>query len=239
MSAWTFLYIYLAGAVLVGLQLAWHIRYRLDKYDREFCDVRSTFWFDVILWPLLLLNPASLISPKFSASRWFESRAEAERERDRLEANPPPCSALIRYVPEYDEMSDCASEFVFDAADVVAIMEARLAELPADQHGRYPAILNWLRQRDALSREPTDVPAAWNGLFLNVAIGMLNRKQGQVKCGACAAIVPWDDITLDSTGLDMKTSAWSYTVWQCPQKHTLLTKDAIHFHVRSAAYMRR
>lgn len=235
MSAWTFLYLYLAGAALMALRLAWHIRYRLDKYDRMFCDVRGTFWFSVILWPLLLLKPDNLIHPKFSAGFWGEGRAETERKRDRLEAHPPPCSALIRYVPEYDEMGDCASEFIFDATDVAAILAARLAESPADQHGRYPAILNWLRQRDTSRLTPTDVPDAWRDTFHSVALDMLNRKQGQVKCGACAAIVPWDGITLDSTGLNMKTSAWSYTVWQCPQKHKLLTKDAIHFHLRSAA----
>jgi abortive infection bacteriophage resistance protein len=54
-----------------------------------------------------------------------------------------------------------------------------------------PAILNWLRQRDTAHPALTNVPAAWNGLFNKVAIGMLNRK--------------------------------------------LLTKDAVHFHLRSAA----
>lgn len=235
MSAWTFLSIYLAGAALVALRLAWHIRYRLDKYDLMFCDVRSTFWFRVILWPLLLLKPDNLIHPKFSEERWSNGRAEAERELDRMEANPSPCSASIRYAPAHDEMGECTSEFVFDAAEVAAIMEARLAELPAEQHGRYPAILNWLRQRDTSRPDPSDVPAAWNGPFYNVAVGMLNRKLGQVTCGVCEAVVPWDGITLDSDHMSVKISGWSYTTWQCPQKHKLLTKDAIHFHLKSAA----
>lgn len=235
MSAWTFLYIYLAGAALLALRLAWHIRYRLDKHDRMFCDVRSTFWFDVILWPLLLLKPDNLINPKFPEKPWSKGRAKAERERDRLETNPPPCSSAIRYTPEHDEMGECSSEFVFDAAEVAAIMEARLAELPAEQHGRYPAILNWLRHRDTSRLDPSDVPTVWNGPFCNVAVGMLNRKLGQVKCGDCGVIVPWDEITLDSDHMNMKTSGWSYTTWQCPQKHKLLTKDAIHFHLKSAA----
>lgn len=235
MSAWTFLYLYLAGAALMALRLAWHIRYRLDKYDRMFCDVRGTFWFGVILWPLLLLKPDNLIHPKFSEGFWSKGRAEAEREQDRLAVNPPPCSAMIRYIPEHDEAGQCNSEFVFNAEEVEAIMTKRLADLPANQHGRYPAILNWLRQRDTSRLDPTDVPAVWHGVFHNVAVGMLNRQLGQVKCGDCAAIVPWDEIAIESSSQSLKISGWSYTVWQCPQKHKLLTKDAIHFHLRSAA----
>jgi len=233
MSAWTFLYVYLIGAVLVALRMGWHIRYRLDKYDRKFCNVRPKFWFSVILWPFLLLKPGSLTHPNFSEGYWNEGRAETERELDRLEANPPPCSASVRYAPKRDEMGACSSNFVFDSAEVLAIMEKRLAELPAEQHGRYPAILNWLRQRDTSCLEPTDIPAAWSAMFHDVAIDMLSRKLGQVTCGECAALVPWAEITLESTGLNIKTSGWSYTLWQCPQKHKLLAKDAVHFYVRS------
>jgi len=235
MSAWTLLNLYLAGAALTALRLAWHIRYGLDKYDRRYCNVWSTFWFGVILWPLLLLKPSNLIHPKFAEGFWSTGRAATEREQDRLETQPPPCSASIRYVPEYDETGNCTSEFIFDAADAVAIMETRLSELPSEQHGRYPAILNWLRQRDSSRLAPTDVPAAWNGLFHEVAIGMLNRKLGQVKCGDCGEVVPWDGITLDSSHTNIKTSGWSFTVWQCPQNHKLLTKDSVHFHLRSTA----
>lgn len=234
MNAWTFLYIYLAGVVLVALRIGWHIRYRLDQYDRRFCNVRSTFWFNVILWPLLLLKPDNLIHPKFSESTWNEGSAEAERELDRLETNLPQCTAFIRYAPEHDEWGQCDSEFVFDAAEVLAIMENRLAELPAEQQGHYPGIVNWLRKRDASRSHPSDVPAPWNGWFLNVAVGMINRGLGQVRCGQCGAIIPQDRITLDSGPMNMVTSGWSFNVWRCPQGHKLLTKDAIHFFVRRA-----
>jgi hypothetical protein len=233
MSAWTFLCIYLAGAVLVALRMGWHIRYRLDKYDRKFCDVRSTFWFNVILWPLLLLKPDNLINPKFSEPTWSEGRAEAERKLDRLEAKLPPCTAFILYRPGHDESGKCDSEFVFDAAEVVAIMGKRLAELPAEQHGRYPGILNWLRQRDASRPDPVDVPALWNGWFLNVAVGMMNRKLGQVWCGKCGELVPQDEISIDSGPSGIQGSGWHFNVWCCPQGHKLLTKDAIHFYIRS------
>lgn len=234
MSAWEFLYIYLAGAALIALRVGWHIRYRLDKYDRKFCDVRSTFWLDVILWPLLLLKPDNLINPKFSESRWNAGRAEVERMLDRLEANLPPCSTFIRYAPEHDESGKCDSEFVFDAAEVLAIMEKRLAELPAEQHGRYTAILEWLRRRDTSRLDPVDVPAPWNGRFLNVAIGMMNRGLGQVRCGKCGEVIPQAEIFLTNPGVEkIKTSGWSYNAWWCPQKHKLLTKDAIHFFIRS------
>lgn len=234
MTAWTFLHIYLAGALLVALRMAWHIRYRLDKYDREFCDVRWTFWFEVIMWPMLLLKPDSLINPEFSEPFWGKDRAEAERALNRLEANPPPCTAFIRFVPEHDEFGPCYSEFVFDAAVVLAIMEKRLAELPAEQQGRYPGILNWLRQRDASRPDPVDVPNQWNRWFLNVAVGMMNRGLGQVGCRKCGEIIPHDQIAVDSEPKGLKGSGWRYNVWCCPQGHKLLTKDAMHFYLRSS-----
>jgi hypothetical protein len=234
MNTWTFLFIYLAGAALVALRIGWHIRYRLDKYDRRFCDLRFAHWNYSLFWPLVLVfSPKSLFSPTFATSRWSEGRAETERELDRLAVNLPPCSASIRYAPKRDEAGECESEFVFDTATVVAIMEKRLVELPADQHGRYPAILSWLRQRNSSSPEPADVPAAWHGLFLNVAVGMMNRGLGQVKCGKCGEVIPQEEISLHSSPENIKTSSWSYTIWRCPREHKLLTKDAIHFHIRS------
>lgn len=229
MTTWTFLYFYLAGGVLIALRMAWHIRYRMDRYDRMFSNVRSTFWLDVILWPLLLLNLESLIHPKFLPDTWNEGRADAERELDRLAQNLPPCGASIRYAPKHDEAGECDSEFVFDAAAVEAIMEKRLAELPAAQHGCFTAILDWLRQRDPSCTEPTDLPAAWNGLFLNVAVGMMKRGLGQVTCGQCHAVIPQDQISIDTWSTNMERPLWVYDGWRCPQKHKLLTKDSTHF----------
>ncbi len=230
MISWTLLYIYLGGGALIALRMAWHIRYRLDKYDRMFSNVRSTFWLDVILWPLLLLKPDSLIHPKFSADTWNEGHADAERELDRLAQNLPPCAASIRYIPKSDETGDCDSEFVFDAAAIEAIMAKRLAELPAAQHGRWTVILEWLRQRDPSCTEPTNLPAAWNGPFLNIAIGMMNRGLGQVTCGKCCEVIPQEQISIDTLSMNMVTSGWAYNVWRCPQKHKLLTKDTMHFY---------
>lgn len=232
MNAWTFLYIYLAGAALVALRIRWHILHRLDKYDRRYSDVRYAHWSYPLFWPVVLLfSPKSLVSPTFSPSTWNEGRAESERELDRLDANPPQCTAFIRYAPEHDEAGKCDSQFIFDAAEVLAIMEKRLAELPAQQHGRYPGIVNWLRQRDISLAHPVDVPSLWNGLFLNVVIGMMNRKLGQVYCGQCGELVPQDEISLESEPKCIQGSGWHYNVWRCPQGHKLLTKDAIHFYI--------
>lgn len=232
MSAWTFLYIYLAGAALVALRMGWHIGYRLDKYDRMFCDVRSVLWRYSLFWPVVLLfSPKSLVLPDVSTSSLNKGQAEEERMLDRLEATLPPCTAFIRYAPEHDESGKCDSQFVFDAAEVLAIMEKRLAELPAEQQGRYPGILNWLRQRDSTHLDPVDVPAPWNGWFLNVAVGMMNRGLGQVRCGRCREIIPQDKITLDSGPTGIQGSGWHFNVWCCPQGHKLLTKDAIHFFI--------
>lgn len=233
MSILTFLCIYLAGAVLVALRMGWHIRYRMDKYDRMFSDVRGTFWLDVILWPMLALKPNTLIHPTFSANIWNEGRADAERELDRLAQNLPPCGASIRYAPKHDEAGECDSEFAFDAATVEAIMAKRLAELPPVQHGRFVAILDWLRQRDPSCTEPTDLPGAWNGHFLNVAVGMMNRGLGQVTCGKCREVIPQEQISIDTGPTNMVTSGWAFNVWRCPQGHKLLTKDAMHFFIRS------
>ena len=234
MTAQTFLHIYIAGAVLVALRMGWHIGYRLDKYDRMLCDVRSALWRYSLLWPVVLLfSPKSLVLPTLSTSSLNKGVAEAEREMDRLEANLPPCSAFIRYAPDHDESGQCDSEFVFDAAELLAIMEKRLAELPAEQHGRYPGILNWLHRRDTSRLDPADIPAAWNRHFLNVAVGMMNRGLGQVTCGKCREVIPQEQISIDTGPTNMVTSGWAYNVWRCPQGHKLLTKDAMHFFIRS------
>jgi hypothetical protein len=233
MRAWAFLYIYLAGAALIALRVGWHIRFRLDKYDRMFSDVRWTLWNYALFWPVLLvLSPKLLITPSFSTNRWNEGKAETERELDRMAQNLPPCGASIRYAPEHDEAGACDSEFVFDAADVEKIMATRLADMPAEQHGRYAEIFNWLRQRDNSTTAPSPVPTEWNGYFLKVAVGMMNRGLGQVKCGECGEVIPQEHISLHSTPEKLKSSGWSYTIWVCPHEHKLLTKHAMHFSIR-------
>jgi hypothetical protein len=229
MTAWTFLTIYLGGSALIALRMVWHIRTRMDEYDRMFSNVRSTFWLDVILWPLLLLfSPNSVIHPKF-LSDVGESLADTERELDRLAQNPPPCGASIRYVPTHDEAGECDSEFVFDAAAVEAIMAKRLAELPVGQDDRHAAILNWVRQRDPSLAEPTDIPALWSGQFLKIAVEMMDQGHGQVRCGQCRKVIPQEQISIDTWSSNKVRPLWVYGGWRCPQKHVLLTKDATHF----------
>ena len=234
MSGLTLIIIYFAGCVLMALRVSWHILFQMDKYDRRYSNVLSTFWLDTILWPLFILRPGSLIQLKFITNVWDKGQAELARELDRLSQNPPPCSSAIRYVPKRDESGNCNSEFIFDAAEVEGIMTKRLSELPIEQHGRYPEILNWLRQRDSSCTEPADVPVAWNQHFLNVAVGMMKRELGQVKCGECGEVIPQDQISLDSGPMTMVTSGWAYNVWRCPLQHKLLTKDAMHFYIRRA-----
>jgi hypothetical protein len=237
MSAWIFLYIYLAGAVLVALRIGWHVRYQMDKYDRRYSDVQFTLWSCSLFWPILLLfSPRSFVSrPTFTTSIWEEGRAEKDRALDYLEQNPPPCAALIRYAPKVDDSGKCHSEFIFDAAEVEAVMSTRLAELPAEQHGRYSAILNWVRKHDASIHEPTDVPVLWHWLFRTVAVGMMKRGLGQVKCGECGQIIPQDMIISETDRTDIGVAGWVYQWWVCPEKHKLLTKDAMHFYVKKSA----
>lgn len=233
MSIWTPIYIYLAGAVLVALRMGWHVRFNLDKYDWMFCDVWSAFWFDVILWPLFLLKPTLLMQPRFSEPWWREGSAEAEREMDRLEANPPPCTEFIRYSPKHDKWDECSGEFVFAANEVASIMEKRLAELSPEKQGRYPGILKWLKRRDTSSMTTVDVPAPWNSWFNNVAIGMMNRELGQVRCRQCEKVIPYDRIFLDWEPKGMNGSGWRFNVWRCPDGHKILTKDSMHIYAPS------
>lgn len=227
------LYIYLVGAVLVAVRVGWHIHFRLDKYDWMFCEVWPTFWIDVILWPLLFLKPTLLIQPKFSEPWWREGRAEAERQMDQLEGNPPPCGGFIRFRPEHDKWGECDADFIFAAAEVAAIIENRLVEIPTEDHGRYPAILNWLRKSDASLKDSTDVPAPWSEWFLNVAIGMMNRKLGVVRCRQCDDVVPHERISLEWEPKGLRGSGWRFNVWRCHDGHKLLTKDSMHIFTRS------
>lgn len=233
MNLWTLLYIYLGGVLLVALRMGWHIHFRLDKYDWEYCDVWPTFWFDVILWPLLLFKPTLLIDPKFSEPWWREGSAEAEREMDRLEADMPPCTEFIRYSPEHDKWDECSGEFVFAASEVAAIIDKRLAELPTEQLGRYPAILKWLSQGDTSNITTVNVPAPWNSWFINVAIGMMNRNLGHVRCRQCDESVPHEEVSLDWEPKGRRGSGWSFNVWRCPKGHKLLTKESIHIYAPS------
>lgn len=235
MSIWTLLYIYVGGAALVALRIGWHILFRLDRYDWMYCDVWPTFWLDVILWPLFMIKPTLLIHPKFSEPWWCEGRAENERQMDRLEANPPPCSELIRYSPEHDQWDKCSGEYFFSTNEVVSIMEKRLAELSTEERWRYPGILHWLRQTDGLRTDPVEVPAPWSEAFVNVAIGMMNRQLGQVRCKVCDEAFPHEQILLEWEPKGLKGSGWRFNVWRCPNGHKLLTKDSLHIYAPSAA----
>ena len=229
----TLLYLYLAGAVLVWLRLAWHILYRLDKYDRRYCNTRATLWVMTLLWPFYLLAPKTLLHPKFRPPIHFDERAEEDRRWDRLAQQPPPCSTEIHFVMQNDAFGKVYGEFVFDASEAeVTLAEGLIGQDNA--HRCYSDILHWLRQRDARLDGPTKVPAPWNKHFGHLAVGLMQRGKGKVRCLACRQVIPHDQIALETIG----QATWHFNVWTCPQHHPLLSKDSVHFHLRPGALER-
>lgn len=216
--------IYGAGCLLVGLRFAWHMAFRLDRYDWHYGSVWGEFWLSVLLWPLFLMKPLHLLHPHFDTTVMGFDQAENARERDRLRTNPPLFGALLLYRPSQSALGLGVGEFVFRATDVEKALEKRLIESPHLASGDEGAMLNCVRQRDDSLLTPTEFPNLWSGLD-EIAMVLMQSEHTRVKCHLCDQQYAGSSITEQVVGAVGRT----YHLWVCPCQHNLLAVETARF----------
>lgn len=219
---------YIAGAVLTGVRLGWHMAFRIDRFDWRFS--RANIWTSLVLstllWPLLLMTPRDLIDPQklLKGGVGFVDFAARAREEERLHLSPPPCGAAILYRQDRGGYEETFGEFAFRSVDVEEALAGKLRDHPhlaADHEG---SILNWLRQRDESIATPTPIPAAWSR-FQYVADDLLRNGRGEVRCLACDKPIPKSELLQKD---DQGRPGWNFNRLVCPYNHRLLVVERIH-----------
>lgn len=217
--------IYLGGCVLVALRFGWHMAFRLDRYDWHYGSVWGNFWMSVVLWPLLMTKPRSLVHPDFSSSTLGIDLAANARECHRLWATPPPCGSTVLYRPGTNGFDSTAGEFTFRASDVEQFLERRIAEFPRLEDCDEGAMLNCIRRRDESQLAPTELPAVWSGMEW-ITMALIQSEHTQVTCLECGERVARADIAEHQfSGVGRV-----FQQWVCPRQHHLLTVETARFH---------
>lgn len=218
-----FLYVYLGGAILLAAWPGWHMRFRLDKYDWRYNHIWRRFCLFTVFWPVMLLRSKQLLSAPFRHNPNAPQSDTAERARilDRLSLNPPPCSGIIRYMAPGDD----AGVFFFQASDIEALINKRIAAHPTFKHRVEHDLLNWVKRRDD-SLPPTDVPGSWQYDFQYIAIELLQLGNMQAICRQCDQTYAAEQIEHAKFG----AAGWVFEQWECPEKHKLLFANVARFH---------
>jgi len=149
--------------------------------------------------------------------------AKAQKARDRLWKNPPPCGSVIRYVQQ-SVYEDTHGEFLFSAADVEDALEGILQENPHLRHGDEGALLAWLGGRDESVTEPTDIPSTWSR-FQYVASDLVRGGKATIRCKRCETEIGADQFV---TNDDNMQRGYNFDRVVCPQGHNLLVVDSVH-----------
>lgn len=224
----TVLYSYLALMLLVALRLGWHVVFRLDRYDwhHNKMGIWVGFALSVVLWPLLLLKPQTLINPASSFAGY--GAAARDREGDRLRNAPPPCGEVIRYRQDHARFGEeTFGEFLFPADTVEKVLVECLRESPHLADDDEGAMVNWVHGRDVHYNSPTDVPQRWSR-FQYIADELI--RAGEVHCSQCkknfptGALIPKDD---------EGRPGWNFDRLLCNQGHNLLIVEKSHILIRS------
>ena len=156
----------------------------------------------------------------FNFSRMID---DAQKERNRLRVNPPPCGSVIRYSQScvYEEAHGV---FLFRAVDVEQEFKATLQEDPHLANTDEGAILNWVQRTDESLTEPTDVPSIW-ARFQYAANDLVRAGKAEIHCRKCdAAIEPGQITTNDDSG----KRGWNFDRVVCPHGHNLLIVGTVH-----------
>ncbi|MGB5716977.1 MAG: hypothetical protein WBN81_07765 [Gammaproteobacteria bacterium] len=152
---------------------------------------------------------------------------EAQEERRRLWEDPPPCGAVIRYVPEYG-YEETHGEFLFQATDVEQELQKRLQLNPRLVNGDEGSILRWAQGCDESITETTAVPSIW-ARFQYVADTLIRAGKSEIYCQKCQATIRSDQI---STNDDRGQPGWNFDRLVCPQGHTLLVAESVHLMIK-------
>jgi hypothetical protein len=219
---------YIAGAVLTGVRLGWHMAFRIDRFDWIYSksNIWMSFVLSTLLWPLILMPPRNLIEPAklFEGSFGRAGLAARAREEERLQLSPPPCGAVLLYRQGRGGYEETFGEFTFRSVDVEEALVGKLRDHPhlaADHEG---SILKWLRQRDESITTPTPIPAAWSR-FQYIADDLLRNGRGEAHCLACNKPIPKNEWFQKD---DQGRSGWNFNKLVCPNNHRLLVVERIH-----------
>ena len=140
----------------------------------------------------------------------------------------PVCGVRIRFRQAPGRGEKSFGEFIFNSADVEEVLIARLAEHPHLAYDQDGAILRWVQHRDASSNVPSNVPSAW-WRFQYTANQLLKAGRGEMHCLMCNAKVATNQ---PPDSQDQSRGNWVFSTFKCPDGHTLLDVETLHFCVR-------
>lgn len=219
---------YVAGAVLTGVRLGWHMAFRLYRFDWHYArgGIWGTLFFCTLLWPLMLIRPQNLIDPAklFEGSFVSGCFAKNAREEERLQISPPPCGAVILYRQGCGRYEETFGEFTFRSVDVEEALVDNLRDHPHLAASHEGSILNWLRQREDSISAPTAVPATWHR-FQYIADALIRNGHGEVRCLACEKPIAKSELLQED---DQGRPGWNFGRLTCPNNHQLLVVEKIH-----------
>jgi hypothetical protein len=229
MLTWTHLLgalaaVYLGGAMLAALRLAWYIGSEWRRYPGIWRS--GELWFVACLravaWPLVLvLQPSALTTPG-SGSDDVMDGSTIERELARKAKQDVRCSAVVRYrQPELRGSIECG-EFFIRAADLeqFIIEHAAGGSTNAIQAKR----LAWLRRRNELQPAPVDLPDTWEG-FESWIPPLIEAGKTKIRCVRCASLMTREELVGDS---DEGHIGWNHDRLRCPRGHLLLQVKSLH-----------
>lgn len=215
------LYTYGGCTLLVVLRLGWHMAFRLDSYDWRYGEVWPNFWLTLLLWPLALIKPHILISPKLTSANEFVDLPARYRELDHLRSHLPPCGNKVRVAQPQPDGS--TSSFIFErdaVAQALATDSPKCADEPSCQRHD---ILRWVSQPDRLADTVTDVPAAW-WEFMSLAAALLHQGYGVACCGRCGKETPAAELVPEP----LRLVHYSFHRWCCACGNELLKVETVH-----------
>ncbi|WP_282810857.1 hypothetical protein [Thauera humireducens] len=214
------LYAYLAITAVIAARAAWDMVFRLDDFDWRFGDIWWAFFFMLLLWPLLLLKPLSLMkllrSPFTPIDSSSPNLAARERELYQLGKNPPPCGKTVRFHSHEGAQEDAGALLTFPAE---AVEEALVATTGGVCD---PDILLWINRRQP-DLEVTDVPKPW-WRFRYIAANLIEKGYGVVQCKACGQRTPGSALRKET----ISVIGHGIARWGCNCGAVLLSIDTVH-----------
>jgi len=215
----TVLIIYAAGSCLVALRHAWHMRFKLDRYDWAHSRVWQSFLSAVFLWPIRILFITPLLESS-EALHWGDWLPRHHRDMDRFRSTtPPPCGRFIRY-RQIDQ--ECCGDFILKSADVEMECRELKKEQPHSSLGIMEKdLLAWLHQRNEALAEASDLPPVLceNVNLPSILYRLIRSGRAKVWCGKCGEVFPASQLTSKP---DPGHPGTNYDRLCCPQNHQLL-----------------
>lgn len=227
-----FISIYLIGFALVAAKLGYVMRTKLDEFDWTYH--RNKIWRSYVMislfWPVvLLLNPRLLFlgDELFVYDMWFgdlriQSIAQRMRNLKQFADSPGPCGNTIYFTHQsVDDRTGKGTRQWFEAEDLVMLYKGKTLPLYSDYESA--ALVSWVKNRDQLIEQPTEVPKQIN--FQNVAVSLLDAGYGLVECKVCATRYCASELSREVPPLH---EGWNEAIYLCPKGHTLLRYNHVH-----------